>query len=94
MFCLVGLNFQGELVLKIHTIYESATGKFVHSDLKKQLRGHPLQMNAKCMEMNTNENCEQNCCEDPSEREASLIRMAKRDVNNHVGLGILKQDMK
>ena len=33
------------------------------------------------MEIYTNEKCEQNCCEHPSERETALTRTMKRDMS-------------
>ena len=48
----------------------------------------------KYMEICTNEKCEQNCCEHPSERETALIRIMKRDMNLMWDLGRSKRDMK
>ena len=47
----------------------------------KQISGYILELYVKYMEIFTNEKCEQNCCEHPSERETALIRIMKQDMN-------------
>ena len=77
-------------MLKVHAIYRSAIAQFDHYELKKQISGNILEIHIKCIEINANEKCEQNCCEHPSERETALIRLMKTGYEFNVGLGKIK----
>ena len=74
----------------MHAIYKSRIAQIDHYELKKKISGYILELYIKYMEIFTNEICEQNCWEHPSERETALIRLMKTGYEFNVGLGKIK----
>ena len=61
-----------------------------HYELKEKIRSYILELYIKYMDIFTNEICEQNYWEHPSERETALIRLMKMGYEFNVELGKIK----